>query len=238
MCGRYTLHVAKLSELKALLGVQRVLVADWKPRYNIAPTQDAPVVIDNGERALVSLRWGLIPPWADSPSIGTRSINARVETIAELPTFKRAFASRRCIVPATGYFEWRSQGGKAPKQPLWIRPRDGSLLALAGLWETWHTPDGEEIESFAIVTTEALGELREIHDRMPLELRDAAIEAWLRPGIMSGSALAELVRGASIDQLAVSAVDTRVSSPFNDDPGCIEPPSTDAAQGKQLGLFD
>ena len=240
MCGRYTLHVANLSELKELLGVLRVLVPEWKPRYNIAPTQDAPVVVVTGEeRILQSLRWGLIPPWADSPGVGARSINARVETVAELPTFKRAFASRRCVVPATGYFEWRSQGSKAPKQPLWIHPRDGVPLALAGLWEIWHAPDGEEIESFAIVTTDAIGELREIHDRMPLELRGAAVEAWLRPGIMSGSALAEIVRGASSEQLDVTPVDTRVGSPFNDDPGCIAPPANDGqGRARQLDLFE
>lgn len=241
MCGRYTLHVANLSELKELLGILRVLVPDWKPRYNVAPTQDAPVVVVTGkERTLQSLRWGLIPPWAESTAVGARSINARVETIAELPTFKRSFASRRCIVPATGYFEWRSQGAKVktPKQPVWIHPRDGSPLALAGLWETWHAPDGEEIESFAIVTTEALGDLRQIHDRMPLELRGEAIEAWLRPGVMSGSALAGLVQQASVDQLEVTAVDTRVSSPFNDDPGCIAPPSDEQAGARQLDLFE
>jgi len=238
MCGRYTLHVADLSELKELLGILRVLVPDWKPRYNIAPTQDAPVVVQSPQRSLVSLRWGLIPSWAESAAIGTRSINARVETIAELPTFKHAFSSRRCIVPATGYFEWRTPGGKAPKQPMWIHPRDGVPLALAGLWETWHSPEGEEIESFAIVTTDAIGELREIHDRMPLELRGEAIEAWLRPGVMSGSALASLVQRASVEQLEVSPVDTRVGSPFNDDPGCIAPPAADGTAAKQLGLFD
>ena len=241
MCGRYTLHVANLSELKELLGILRVLVPDWKPRYNVAPTQDAPVVVVNGsERELQSLRWGLIPPWAESAAIGARSINARVETVAELRSFKRPFVSRRCVVPATGYFEWKTLGTKAksPKQPMWIHPRDGVPLAFAGVWETWHAPDGEEVESFAIVTTEAQGDLRQVHDRMPLELRGDAIEAWLRPGVMSGSALNGLVQQASVEHFEVTPVDTRVGSPFNDDPGCIAPPSEDRAGARQLDLFE
>ena len=237
MCGRYTLHLSNLSELRSFLRVLRILVPDWKPRYNVAPTQDAPVVIGTQDRALVNMRWGLVPSWADSPEVGTRSINARVETIAELPTFRRAYAARRCVVPATGYFEWRSAGGKAPKQPQWIHRQDGASLALAGLWESWHFPDGDELQSFAIVTTDAQGELREIHDRMPLELRGDAIDTWMQPGALPEGALAQLVSAASVEQLAVRAVDPRVSSPFNDDPGCIEPPP-DPTPNRELGLFD
>lgn len=241
MCGRYTLHLTELAQLRELFGLSplkgALRVANWRPRYNIAPSQDAPVVlVESGERLISELRWGLVPSWADAPSIGTRAINARVETIDKQPMFRGAFAQRRCVVPATGFFEWRSAGARAPKEPLWIRPSDGSVVAFAGIWEEWHSRAGEVIESFAIVTTDALGALREIHDRMPLELRGSAIDTWLAPGPLADGALAQIVSGATVDGLIASEVDPRVSSPFNDDPGCIGPPSPpDTAQ---LGLFD
>jgi putative SOS response-associated peptidase YedK len=242
VCGRFTLHLAGLGELQARLGVQRILITDWRPRYNIAPGQLAPVVRGFEPRTLGALHWGLIPHWAKSQRDGTRPINARVESIASRPSFREAFGQRRCIVPATGYFEWRVVPGQKAKQPVWIRPRDAGILALAGLWESWVSPAGEVIESFAIVTTDAQGALREIHARMPLELRGHAVDRWLRPGRLDPSELATLVVAAqAVAHLNLQDVDRRVGSPDFDEPICIAPAApagTLADSGNQLGLFD
>jgi putative SOS response-associated peptidase YedK len=241
MCGRYTLHLQQLDELRALLGLQKNLISSWQPRYNIAPTQLAPVVLARGERTLQALRWGLIPSWAKDARVGNRLINARVESIASRPSFREAFRARRCVAPATGYFEWRAMPGERVKQPVWIRPNEGGIMALAGVHESWVSKDGEVVDSFAIVTTTAIGSLREIHDRMPLELRGAGIERWLEPGSISDVELADLVQSAhDVTHLGAQEVDRRVSSPAVDDPGCIAPlvRQPEAGPRKQLGLFD
>ena len=239
MCGRFTLHLADLGELRARLGIQRILISDWRPRYNIAPSQLAPVVRGFEQRTLEALLWGLIPHWRKGQRGGNRPINARVESLATRPSFREAFAQRRCIVPATGYFEWRVVPGQKAKQPVWIRPRNAGVLALAGLWESWVSPDGEVLESFAIVTTDAQGALRDIHDRMPLELRGQAIERWLRPEGLGEAELEALVLGARpVAHLDLQDVDRRVGSPDFDEPSCIAPPSPIAVgTKKQLGLF-
>jgi putative SOS response-associated peptidase YedK len=241
MCGRYTLHLDDLSELRVLLGVQRVLIPSWQPRYNIAPTQPAPVVLPDEQRTLLAMRWGLVPSGAKDPRIGNRMINARVESLHQRPSFRRAFRDRRCIVPATGYFEWRTQLDRRDKQPCWISPRNASVMAFAGLFESFVSPQGEALDTFAIVTTDAAPELRAIHDRMPLELREGQIDTWLAEGALPKTALAAMVRSAQdAAHLCVREVGRRVSSPAIDEPSCIAPASLDAAAParRQLGLFD
>jgi putative SOS response-associated peptidase YedK len=242
VCGRLTLHISDLGELRLRLGVQRILVEGWRPRYNIAPTQSMPVVrMHDNERVLQSLRYGLIPIRSKTAASASRLINARVETVATLPSFRRALRSDRCVVPATGYYEWQTVAGRRTKQPVWIHPADGGTIALAGIAASWRTAEGEVIDTFAIVTTEARGAIARIHDRMPLQLLDDDVDRWLRPGELGPSALSDLVgQSTRVEHLSTTEVDRRVNSPRLDDPACIAPRSTDlvqAASGRQLQLF-
>ncbi len=177
MCGRYALH-SHPDVIALQFGLS--VPFDWKPRYNIAPTQLSPVVrIDErNEHEFALLRWGLIPSWSKDVSIGARMINARAETIASKPAFRSAFRRRRCLVPADGYYEWQGEPGR--KQAYLIRPAAEGPFAMAGLWEEWHAPDGGIVESFAIITTNAAESIRTVHDRMPVVISAADYEPWLR----------------------------------------------------------
>ena len=162
--------------------------ADLVPRYNIAPTQQVPVIRlrADASRELSLLRWGLVPSWAQDPSIGQRMINARAETVASKPSYRAAFRRRRCLVPADGYYEWQKAG--RAKQPYYIRLRDEPLFAMAGLWEQWHDTGGELWETFAIITTEANQATRAIHDRMPVILSQQDYAQWLDPACEQSAA--------------------------------------------------
>ena len=163
----------------ALAGDEFALV--YAPDYNVAPTKPVPVLWqrsqDEGERRLSVARWGLIPSWAKDPSVGVRAFNARIETAAEKPTFRGAFAKRRCVLPADGYYEWKKDG--ASKQPMYIHAEDGRQLPFAGLYERWTDAEGREQWSVSILTGPALGPLAEIHDRMPLTVSRELLEPWL-----------------------------------------------------------
>jgi putative SOS response-associated peptidase YedK len=215
MCGRYALH-----SLPEVIALQFGLAAapQLKARYNIAPTQIAPVVrLGAGEvRELAQLRWGLIPSWSKDPAIGARLINARAESVAEKPAFRDAFRHHRCLVPADGYYEWKQEGGR--KQPYLLHPENGGLFAMAGLWEQWRTLEGETTETYAILTAAAVGAARRIHDRMPVILAPGDYELWL-----AGSDPGKLLRANPEVKLASTRVSTRVNTPRFDDPRCIEP---------------
>jgi len=176
MCGRYFLH-SNADKLAKLFGEMTMPLLE--PRYNIAPTQPVPIVRQdhNGRREMVLVRWGLIPAWSKGPDSRFSMINARVETVAQKPAYRNAFRYRRCLLPADGFYEWRSAGGK--KQPFVLRPSDGRSLALAGLWEHWQDADGNEIQSCALLTTEAQGAMRELHQRMPVYIAPQDYAAWL-----------------------------------------------------------
>jgi len=203
-------------------------------RYNIAPTQRAPVILaqPGGGRRLQSMRWGLVPSWSKDPAAGAPLINARAETVAEKPSFRAAFQRRRCLVPADSYYEWIGQ--KGAKQPVRIQAPDQGVFAFAGLWEHWTLgppgpPDqpanadpAESIDSFAIVTTAAAPSLQAIHHRMPVIVPPTLFDAWIDPTLSAG-ALHEILDTASADDFAATAVSRRVSNVRNDDPGCIEP---------------
>ena len=215
MCGRYALHT--LPEVIALqFGIEAA--PQIKARYNIAPTQIAPVVrLGEGEaREIAELRWGLIPSWSKDPSIGTRLINARAETAGEKPAFRNAFRRHRCLVPADGYYEWKLEGGR--KQPYLLRPEAGGLFAMAGLWEQWRTPEGEITGTFTILTTDAAGAAQRIHDRMPVIIAPGDYGPWL-----AGPDPAGLLRAKPDPRFAAVRVSTRGNSPRFDDPLCIEP---------------
>lgn len=224
MCGRYSLTTAP-EAMRRLFEFENL--PNLAPRYNIAPTQLAPVVRrrdGGGARELVLLRWGLIPSWAKDASGGAKMINARSETAAEKPAFRAAFRARRCLVPADGFYEWRTEDGR--KQPFRIGFRGGGAFAFAGLWETWAVRDGPEagttVESYTILTTAANDKLRPIHDRMPVILPPADWDAWLDPATAVPAAQA-LLRPHPPEPMAFYRVSIRVNSVRNDDADCIAP---------------
>ena len=184
-----------------------------------------------GGRELASMRWGLIPSWADDPAIGSRMINARSETAATKPAYRKAFASRRCLVPADAFYEWKKLDART-KQPMAVKT--GSLMAMAGLWERWNPPQGEPVESFTILTTNANEALREIHDRMPVILESKAQACWLDQGT-SVDDLTELLEPLPARLIEMHPVSSIVNSPANDSPQCLEP--VDIAKGPPGSLF-
>lgn len=242
MCGRFVVSVPDLSELAASFGVVTDRSGVWLPHFNIAPTDLAPVITNEPERALAQMHFGLQPFWAKSkatsgsskPKSSASMINARVETIASKPAYKKALEQRRCIIPVSGYYEWQKVGGK--KQPLFIHAKDGTVIPLSGVWERWTTRDGEVIESFAIVTRAAAGFMTSIHDRMPLEVPKSAIDLWLDPDPKTEAQLAAVLNAAAgSDHLDAYPVSTLVNSVSNDAPELIE--KVKPTPEPQLDLF-
>ena len=217
MCGRYTLHSSR-ARLLEKFGLDRA--DEVEPRYNIAPSQEVPVVRQQGDaRELVHLRWGLLPFWADDPRIGYKMINARAETVASKPAFRPAFRRRRCLVPADGFYEWKAQG--RAKQPYYLRMQDGEVFAFAGLWEHWQG-EGEVVESFTIIVGPPNELGAPIHDRMPVILDPASYDRWLEPQA-DPAALAALLGPYPADAMEAYPVSRRVNRPANDDEQCIAP---------------
>ena len=274
MCGRYTLTVP--AEVVAeMFGVDAPLDDDvrlYGPRYNVAPTQDVPVIRaadlrsraraeretaagageGGGEgpprRRLDLLRWGLVPWWADDPSIGNKMINARAESAADRPAYRESFRGRRCLVVADGFYEWAAEPGG--KQPFWIHAPDGRPFAFAGLWSRWRQGGGPPLETFTILTRDAAPGLRHLHDRMPVILDPADHDLWLDPANDDPEALAAAIDRARAD-FATRRVDRRVNRPENDGPELLrerppgpagEPPGdSPAASGAapvQRSLFE
>ncbi|CAN5816973.1 SOS response-associated peptidase [soil metagenome] len=232
MCGRFV-SAAPPDEIARYFSVGRVEVAEeaHAPRYNVAPTDDVYVVVESeGERRLAAHHWGLVPFWADDPSVGSRMINARAEGIADKGAYKAAFARRRCIVPADGFYEWRKTAGKAPNQPLYLRRADGEPLALAGLWEEWRSRDrAVTLRSCTIITGEPNRLVVDVHDRMPVILPPSAWSTWLDEGNDDVERLGELLVPAPDDLLVMHPVSTEVNGVKADGPHLIEP--VDPAQG-------
>jgi putative SOS response-associated peptidase YedK len=185
-------------------------------RYNLTPGQAVAAVREHdGRRRLDALAWGLVPFWAKDAAIGRRLINARLESISEKPAFREAWSRRRCLIPASGFYEWAGTGReRGRKRPYFIAPAHEPLLALAGLWERWRTPAGDRLETCVIVTIEASPELAAIHDRMPLLVPRAAHATWLDPGT-SPADVAELAR--ALPALEIRRVGLKVNDPRNDD---------------------
>jgi putative SOS response-associated peptidase YedK len=224
MCGRYSL-TTPVDALRDLFGFDAR--PNLAPRYNIAPTQEVAVVrlaSEAGGRQLAMLRWGLIPSWAKDPSIGSRMINARAETVAEKPAFRTAFRRRRCLVLADGSYEWKTSGD-GPKQPWRITCADAAAFAFAGLWEHWDSPDGETLESCTIVTTEAAPAISHIHPRMPVILAPGERESWLSGDPADAGGLLHPYDGT----LEAYPVSRRVNNVRNDDDALIEPVSAEDA---------
>jgi len=245
MCGRYASSrtAADLAEEFDVDGPlpDQPLPAD----FNVAPTKPVHAVLeravrdeegqqtDQVRRALRVLTWGLVPSWAKDPGIGSRMINARMETVASKPAFRRAFAARRCLLPADGYYEWyptqqRTGAGKQAKQPFFITPRDGGVLAMAGLYEIWRDPerDDDDPDRFrwtcTVITTEATDDVGRIHDRMPLMVEPTRWAAWLSPRTDPGEVL-DLLEPAAPGRLEAFPVSTRVGNVRHNDPTLVEP---------------
>ena len=221
MCGRFTL-TADPSQLRDTFP-ELAVPDELTPRFNIAPSQPVAVIPNDGKNRLDFFVWGLIPSWAKDPKIGNRMINARAETIAEKPSFRAAFRRRRCLIPADGFYEWKKVAGQKAKVPMYIRMKSGKPFALAGLWESWHSPDGSNILSCTIITTQPNDLVKDIHNRMPVILPQESHALWLDPGEGVPSQLQELLKPYPASEMAVHPVSTLVNNPANDLAACIDP---------------
>lgn len=216
MCGRYALEAPR-SQLCRRFALAEC--TDFAARYNMAPASDVPMIRESpdGKRVLHLLRWGLLPHWASDPTIGSRLINARAESVSEKPSFRDAFRRRRCLIPASGFYEWQAVQTAQPrpaKQPWYISLRSGETMAFGGLWESWKSPTGEIIRSCCIVTTEANDLLRGIHERMPLILAPEHWQAWLAAPPDQVGGLLQPYPGGELQAWPVSP---RIGKPDADD---------------------
>jgi putative SOS response-associated peptidase YedK len=218
MCGRYTITSAP-EAIRALFRYPEQ--PNFPPRYNVAPTQPIPIVrITEGQRQFALVRWGLLPSWVKDPKTFTLLINARGESVIDKPAFRAAMKRRRCLIPADGFYEWKSVGGR--KQPYFVRLKSGAPMAFAGLWETWSGPNGEELETAAIVTTKANRTLRDIHERMPVILALEAFDLWLNCTEVDAQTAAALIAPAPDNWLEAYEVSTAVNRVANDNAKLVE----------------
>jgi len=244
MCGRYA-SSRRPEDLVEEFEIDRVEVKETlAPDYNVAPTKQVYAVVERpasddgektgGERQLRTLKWGLVPFWAKDPSIGNKMINARMETVHEKPAFRRAFATRRCLLPADGYFEWypteqKTKAGKPLKQPFFIRPADGGVMAMAGLYEIWRDPTRDEDDpqrfqwTCTVLTTTAEDAVGHIHDRMPLLVEPDRYAAWLDPSVSDVEDLKGLLVPAAPGRLEAYPVSTSVNSVRNNGLELLDP---------------
>lgn len=242
MCGRYSLALSADEIAEVFEADSGPLSAVHEPRYNIAPTQVAPVVVSGAEGRRVGLtRWGLVPHWAEDLSRGGRMINARSETVLQRRAFREPFLSRRCLVPADGFYEWEDApdpGSRAAKrkQPYWIHPVEGGILAMAGIWTTWTDGEGLRHPTFAILTRDAPEDLAWLHDRVPLILSPGSWEDWLARGTVPET-LTEMIREAAHPHLKAHPVSPSVNRVENDDPSCIAPITVEPPPEPQQGSF-
>jgi len=220
MCGRFTLQIPP-ELLAEIFGLLEIPV--FPARYNIAPTQQLAVIRQSGDgqNHFSVMRWGLIPSWAKEPSIGNRLINARCETVAGKPAFRQAVRHRRCIVPASGFYEWQGEGKE--KAPLYIRLKDGSPLCFAGLWDRWESPQGEAVDSCTILTTSSNRLIAPIHQRMPVILRRESFPLWLAAETADPEILEPLYLPYPADLMEMWPVSPLVNSPRNDSPELLTP---------------
>jgi putative SOS response-associated peptidase YedK len=222
MCGRFTLTVSP-EQLKEAFSGLTLSAQGPQPRFNIAPSQPVAAIPNDGKFRLEHFTWGLVPFWAKDPKIGNRMINARSETAAEKPSFRAAFRYRRCLIPADGFYEWKKTPGQKAKTPMYIQMKDGQPFAFAGLWEDWNGPDGSNILSCTILTTQPNDLIKDIHNRMPVILPPQAYDLWLTPGEVERRQLQGLLSPYPSEEMKAHAVSRLVNNPANDEPACIVP---------------
>ena len=247
MCGRYAAS-RNPDDLVEEFEIDRIEVPKLlEPDFNVAPTKDVYAVLTRHSREMPDeapparqlrvVRWGLVPPWAKDPSIGSRFINARMETVAEKPAFRKAFAKRRCLLPADGYYEWYASPGAPPvpkgkgstKQPFYIHPKDGGVLAMAGIYEFWRAADADPADpsawlwSCAVLTTVAEDSVGRIHDRMPMFVEPERYSEWLDPEVTDMEQLEALLVPATPGRLDAYPVSTAVNNHRNNGPELVEP---------------
>lgn len=220
MCGRFA-----LTDTDAIFSRFRAIISeDFKitPRYNIAPAQNIPVIYKEKyhENRVELMRWGLVPFWAKDPKIGYRMINARAETLTQKPSFKHIFKTKRCLVPSSGFYEWKKIDGQ--KVPYFVAIKSCKIFSFAGLYDNWTDSDGNELRTFTIITTNANNTLRPIHERMPVILRQEFEEKWLDIKIRDSEWLAEMLKPYPDDQMVVYPVSREVNNPGNDNPQLIK----------------
>lgn len=221
MCGRYTLStdLTRLQQAFPSFSIPTNLT----PRYNIAPSQRVPVVVNDGAYQVDFCQWGLIPTWAKEASIGQKMINARAETLAEKPSFRNVYRRRRCLVLADGFYEWSKGEGKGGKTPMHIHLKSGEPFAMAGLWDTWSSPDGSVVPTCTIVTTEPNELVAPLHHRMAVILPPEAYEQWLSPRETSPEELNALLKPYPAEKMAAHAVSKIVNNAKYDVPECMQP---------------
>ncbi len=220
MCGRKTLT----KDMQSI--IEELAIEEWEnpdnylPNYNIAPTQNSPILIDNGKRIVKSMRWGLIPSWAKDDKFGARMINARIETLTEKPSYRNLVLSKRCVVITDGYYEWKKVGDR--KVPYYFKKPNGKLLSMAGLYDVWKHPDGYLIPSYTVITKEAQQEVAAIHNRMPVILPSAHLDKWLKTEEFSVSGALELAKNIKpiLENYPVSPL---VNSVKNNSSECLLP---------------
>jgi putative SOS response-associated peptidase YedK len=219
MCGRFVL-IANPEAIQTTFDLT-TMPASMSPRYNIAPTQPVALITNENARELTFYKWGLIPSWSKDASAASKMINARSESAADKPSFRSAFKRRRCIIPANGFYEWKKQG--SDKVPQFIHFKDQELFGIAGLWEVWHDPDGGEVRTCTILTTEANDFMKSIHNRMPVILHKEDYPLWLSPSEEPAPILQGLMQPYSGDDLTAYPVSKMVNRPGTDVPELIEP---------------
>ena len=233
MCGRFALTRQNRRELAQLLGVDENDLRDYRPRHNIAPTDQQFIVTSKYERRTArAATWGLVNSWATDNSRASQCINAKSETLEERRAFREAFLQRRCVVPADGFYEWR--GPKTQREPVWIHSPDGGLLLFAGLYESWQKKSGEWERTFTIVTTGANALIKPIHDRMPVILGERAAEDWMNPNETEPKNLKTLLTPALQGKLVITPASPLVNSVKNDGPELLD---VQAAPGRQMRLI-
>ena len=219
MCGRYTFTSAP----EAMRQLFRYLEQpNFPPRFNVAPTQPIAIVrLVEGQRQFALVRWGFLPSWVKDPKTFTLVINARGESVIDKPAFRAAMKRRRCLIPADGFYEWQKAGDR--KRPFFIHAKSGAPLAFAGLWETWTGPNGEELETAAIVTTRANRTLGAIHERMPVIVPPEAFDLWLDCATVDAATAAALIKPGPEYLLEAYEISTAVNRTANDGPKLLEP---------------
>ena len=219
MCGRFTLHTPE-SRLRKVFNLENSEPLGLHPRYNIAPSQQVPIIRDiESGREIIMARWGLVPHWSNEAKAKYSTINARIDTVAEKPSYRTPFKHRRCIIPADGFYEWKVVDGR--KVPHHIRMRDGDVFALAGLWDHWEG-EGESLESCSIIVMPANDVMKPLHERMPAIIAPAHYDLWMDPRVTDKAEIMGYLNSTPSSQLVTYPISPWVNSPEHDDERCLE----------------